>query len=339
MFLSPAVMGLRRRSRQHRASSWLSEGTMRRLMTISLAVALLAGAAQAGPYKPPRTRDGAPDLQRAPIFKGLVATEAEEKMMLAGFRQMAGGLLDTHVDPAAPAPPVVKSAPQADILEMDLSLARIDGERRSSWIVDPADGKLPFTEAGRKAADPPGNNYDGPEGRPLEERCLIAIGSPEGPPMMNTGFNGHYQIVQSKDHVAIHVEMNHDVRIIRLTDRRRPPASILPWMGDSVGWYEGDTLVVETTNFNPNTYVGSLTGGFMWSPRGRLVERFTRVAPDRILYQFAAEDPVMFTRPWKGEMPLRAAKGPIYEYACHEGNYSLPNALSGAREQEKRAAK
>jgi hypothetical protein len=322
---------------------------MHRLLSLSVAIALVAGLAHAEGYKAPRTRHGAPDLQglwtntsltwlqRAPIFKGLVATEVEEKMMLAGFKQMAAGLLDTHVDPNAPAPPVVKDAPQADIIEMDLNLARLDGQRRSSWIVEPADGKLPFTDAGKKAARQPGGNYDGPEGRPLEERCLIAIGSSEGPPMMNTGFNGHYQIVQTKDHVAIYVEMNHDVRIVRLTDRSRPNASTPFWMGDSVGWWEGDTLVVETVNFHPKSYIGSLTGGFMWSEKGKLVERFTRTGPDRILYEFAAEDPVMFTTRWKAEMPMRAAKGPIYEYACHEGNYSLPNALSGARVQEKEA--
>jgi hypothetical protein len=321
---------------------------MRRFMTLGVVLAL-ATAANAADYKAPGNKAGQPDLQgiwtntsltwlqRPPIFKGLVATDAEEQTMLAGFKQMAAGLLDTYVDPNAPAPPVVKEAPQADIIEMDLRLARIGGERRSSWIVDPADGRLPFTDAGKKAARQPGNNYDGPEARPLEERCLIAIGSSEGPPMMNTGFNAHYQIVQTRDHVAISIEMNHDVRIIRLTDRRHPPAHIQPWMGDSVGWWEGDTLVVETTNFNPKSYIGSLTGGFMWSEKGRLVERFTRTGPNTILYEFAAEDPVMFTRPWKAEMPLRAARGPIYEYACHEGNYSLPNALSGARVQEKEA--
>ena len=155
--------------------------------------------------------------------------------------------------------------------------------------------------------------------------------------MMNTGFNGHYQITQTKDHVAIYIEMNHDVRVIRLTDKARPPERITPWMGDSVGWWEGDTLVVETTNFHPKTYVGSMTGGFMWSEKGRLTERFTRTGPNQMLYEFAAEDPVMFARPWKAQMPLRTARGPIYEYACHEGNYSLPNALSGARVQENEA--
>jgi hypothetical protein len=109
-------------------------------------------------------------------------------------------------------------------------------------------------------------------------------------------------------------------------------------MGDSVGWWEGDTLVVETTNLNPKTNVGSLGGGFVYSPKGRLIERFTRTAPDQMIYEFTVQDPVNFKRTWSGQMPMRAASGPIYEYACHEGNYSLPNALAGARVEERTAA-
>ena len=323
-----------------------------RLPAILIAFALAAGAAQAADYKVPKTRFGHPDLQglwtntaltflqRPPIFKGLIATEAEEKMLLAGFKQMAGGLLDSDViDPNKPAPPVVKDAPQADFIEMQLSLARINGQPRSSWIVEPADGRLPLTDAGRAAGrESNKESFDGPEGRPMMERCLIAIGSPEGPPMMNTGFNGHYQIVQTRDYVAIHIEMNHDVRIVRLNDRSHPPAHVRPWMGDSVGWWEGDTLVVETTNFPKKMVVGSMGGGFLYSEKGKLIERFTRISKDEMHYEFTVDDPIHFKQTWKGEMPWRAAKGPIYEYACHEGNYSLSNALSGARVQEKEAA-
>jgi len=323
---------------------------MRRLLCLSVAFALVGGLAHAEGYRAPRTKFGTPDLQgiwtntsltmlqRPPIFKGLVATDAEAAMMLAGFKKMAGDIVSTApVDPNLPAPPVVKDAPQADFLEMDLNLARIDGQMRSSWIVEPADGRLPFTDAGKKASRQSGGNYDGPEVRPTEERCLTAIGSPEGPPMMNTGFNGHYQIVQTKDHVAIYVEMNSDVRIVRMADRSHPPAHVRPWMGDSVGWWEGDTLVVETTNFNPKTNIGSLGGGFAYSLQGKLTERFTRKAKDAMLYEFSVDDPAHFTKVWRAEMPMRAAKGPIYEYACHEGNYSLPNILQGARVQEKTA--
>ena len=325
---------------------------MRTLTTLALLAALVAGAASAAPaYKAPRTKFGAPDLQgiwtntaltflqRPPIFKGLIATEAEAKMMMAGFQKMAGDLLsDKPIDPGLPAPPVVKDAPNSDFIEMDLNLARIDGQMRSSWIVEPADGRIPFTDAGRAANRASAKeSYDGPEGRPQTERCLIAIGSPEGPPMMNGGFNAHYQIVQTRDFVAIYVEMNHDVRIIRLTDRDHIPAAMARWMGDSVGWWEGDTLVVETTNLPRGAQVGSLGGGFVYGAKTRITERFTRKAPDQMLYEFKVEDPDYFKQPWRAEMPMRTAKGPIYEYACHEGNYSLPNILQGARVQERAA--
>ena len=316
-------------------------------------VVLSGREADARPYHAPRTRAGTPDLEgiwtnssltfleRPPIFKSLIATDKEAAMMLAGFKQYTGSLTsDAPIDPNMPAPPVVKQAPQADFLEMDLHLARIDGQMRSSWIVEPANGQIPFTEAGKAAAeDADKTSYDGPDSRPREERCLTAIGSPEGPPMMNTGFNAHYQIVQTRDYVVINIEMNHDARIIRLGERTHLPQDVRPWMGDSIGWWEGDTLVVETTNFPKGVSVGSLTGSFAYSARGKLTERFTRTAKDRILYEFAIEDPAYFKQIWRAQMPLRAARGPIYEYACHEGNYSLPNVLGGARVQEKAAAK
>ena len=313
-----------------------------------------APSAQPAPYHAPRTRDGDPDLQglwtntaltflqRLPIFKALIATDKEEAMMISMFKKMAGSIASPDpIDPKLPAPPVVKEAPQADFLEMDLHLGRINGQPRTSWIVEPADGKLPYSEAetkARAAAAKAPEDFDNPENRDTQERCLTAIGSPEGPPMMNTGFNGHYQILQTKGFVTIEVEMNHDVRIIRMTDRGHIPAAVQPWLGDSVGWWEGDTLVVETTNLNPKGHVFSMGGGFRYTPKTKVVERFTRTGKDQMLYQFSVEDPEVFARSWRAEMPMRAAKGPIYEYACHEGNYSLPNILAGARAQEKLAA-
>jgi hypothetical protein len=325
------------------------------LSVVIAAAALLAGGgAHAGPYRAPRTPYGTPDLQglwtntaltflqRPPIFKALIATDKEEAMLIAGFKKMAGDLISSDpVDPKLPAPPVVKEAPQSDYIEMPLALARINGQPRTSWIVDPADGKLPFTDAenkARTAAAKAPEDFDNPENRDTQERCLTAIGSPEGPPMMNTGFNGNYQILQTRDYVTIEVEMNHDVRIIRMGDRSHQPAAIHPWLGDSVGWWEGDTLVVETTNLNTQGHVFSLGGGFRYSPQTKITERFTRTAKDQILYEFSVEDPEVFTRAWRAEMPMRAAKGPIYEYACHEGNYSLPNILAGARAEEKSVA-
>jgi hypothetical protein len=325
-------------------------GPMRAHAEASGPVPAPAAAAAAKPYHVPRTAYGTPDLQgiwtnsaltflaRPPIFKGLVATDAEEKMMLKGFMSLVGDLIKTSVDPKEGAPPVVKEAPQADILEMDLHLARIDGQPRSSWIVEPANGQVPFTEAGRKAYAGRRSTFNDPEARPLTERCMIAIGSPEGPPMMNTGFNANYRIVQTKDFVAIEVEMNHDVRIVRMADRTHPPAAVTRWMGDSVGWWDGDTLVVETANLDPRGVVDSLNGGFRFGPKTRIVERFTRTAKDQILYEFTVQDVDYYKQPWSGQMPMRAARGPIYEYACHEGNYSIANALSGARAQERIAA-
>jgi hypothetical protein len=330
------------------------EASMRRLSCLILAVALVAGAAEAREYRAPRNASGQPDLQglwtntavtmmaRPPMIKGLVPTEAEAANFKKMFMSYVGELASTApIDPTKPAPPVVKQVENSDFLEMDLNLAKVGGETRSSWIVEPADGQLPLTEEGKRLTKEKsrGNRYDGPEVRPASERCLIAIGSPEGPPMMNTGFNAHYQFVQTRDHVAIHVEMNHDVRIIRLNDRTHLPAAITPWMGDSVGWWEGETLVVETTNVNPTgAYVGSLFGDFAYRPQSIVRERFTRTAPNEILYEFTVEDPVIFSKPWRAEMSFRPAKGPIYEYACHEGNYSIANALAGARYQEKVAA-
>ncbi len=331
---------------------------MFRLTCLAIAVATAVvgatSAAEAAPaYRAPRTAFGTPDLQgiwnntaltflqRPPIFKALIATDKEEAMMVGMFKKMAGSIIDpAPIDPKLPAPDVVKEAPQADYIEMPLQLARINGQPRSSWIVEPADGRLPFTEEEKKrrAADAKAPEvFDNIEDRDTQERCLTAIGSPEGPPMMNTGFNGNYQILQTKDYVTILVEMNHDVRIIRMNDRNHLPAEITPWLGDSVGWWEGDTLVVETTNLDVKGHVYSLGGGFRYSPKTKITERFTRTSKTDILYEFSVDDPIVFAKAWKAEMPMRAAKGPIYEYACHEGNYSLPNILAGARAQEKLA--
>jgi len=323
---------------------------MHRLYCCFLGLALIAGPAATAPYAPPRTTFGAPDLQgiwtntaltmleRPPMFKALIATDAEAKTFETMFTKMLGNV-DKPVAPDTPAPPVGDKVENSEWVEMSLHLGRIGGQMRSSWIVDPPDGKLPYTDAGKKAnAAADEENFDNPEGRPLAERCLIGIGTPDGPPMMNTGYNGHYQIVQTRDYVAIEIEMIHEVRIIRMLDRQHGPAAIKPWLGDSVGWYEGDTLVVETTHFNPKIHIDSfMSDGFTYSPQARLIERFTRTGPNAMLYRFEVDDPVNFTHAWRGEMPWRTDKGPIYEYACHEGNYSLPLALSGARAQEARA--
>jgi hypothetical protein len=175
--------------------------------------------------------------------------------------------------------------------------------------------------------------YDDPERRPLGERCLMGFGSTSGPPALpNYFYNNLHQIVQTPDAVMILTEMVHDARIVRMNSQHLPP-TIRKWMGDSIGRWEGDTLVVDTTNFTDKTrYRGS-------SPNLHIVERFTRTAPNTLLYRFTVEDPDTWTTPWTGEYTWPATDEMIYEYACHEGNYAMGNILRGARLKEANDAK
>ena len=175
--------------------------------------------------------------------------------------------------------------------------------------------------------------YDNPEELSLGERCLTSFGRNGPPPMLSNGFyNNNYQIVQNRDEVLIVVEMVHDARHIRLTDRRRLPAHVRPWFGDSIGWWEGDTLVVETTNFpKAQAYMGS------WENL-KVTERFRRTAEDRLHYKFQVEDPSIWAAPWGGEYEFSALQGQVYEYACHEGNYAMPGILAGSREADRAEA-
>jgi len=199
-------------------------------------------------------------------------------------------------------------------------------------IIDPPNGRLPplKTEAEAKlaAARSRGSGTaDGPEQRSLGERCLLSFGSASGPPMLPVMYNSYYQIVQSPGYVMIQVEMVHDARIIRIGDRHLP-RHVRNWMGDSIGRWEGNTLVVETSNFRPEqSFRGS-------SEYMRVTERFTRVAADKIDYRFTVTDPTVFTAPFTGELAFTAAGVNLYEYACHEGNYALPGILAAERAAE-----
>jgi hypothetical protein len=217
--------------------------------------------------------------------------------------------------------------------------------RRTSIITDPPDGKIPplTPEAQRKyEADREYHRlhyHDGPEEMTTFERCLVVVTS--GPPMLPTAYNNNYQIVQTHDHVIIMTEMMHDVRIIPLDGR--PHDGIRQWMGDARGHWEGATLVVETTNFNGKRgYFGPLlfNGDDLkrHDEQMRVIERFTRTAPDILLYQFTINDPGTYTKTWSGEIEIQALKGPIIEYACHEGNQAMGLILKGARTEEKAAA-
>ncbi len=215
-------------------------------------------------------------------------------------------------------------------------MARINGEIRTSIIVEPENGRLPWREGALQAIFGAGagmGSYDGPEVRPMAERCLVGFGSTGGPPMLPVLYNNLKQIVQTRDYVMIMAEMNHDARIIRLRDSEH---SDLPkWLGDSIGYYEGDTLVVETTNFHPQQgFRGALRHFLYLSQSARVTERFRRLDDSTLLYRFTVDDPEVYSTPWSGEMPMNAVDDQIYEYACHEGNYALSGILAGARKQE-----
>ena len=230
---------------------------------------------------------------------------------------------------------------------------QIDGEYRTSIIIDPPNGRQPpRTEANRAAAAALAGSfrandgtawwleddlnaagpYDDPEIRPHAERCLMGFGSTAGPPMLSVLYNNMKRIVQTEDTVMILVEMVHDARIIRMNAEHEPP-EFRRWLGDSVGHWEGDTLVVDTTNFTDNP---SLNGA---SRDLHVVERFSRIDADTLLYNFTVEDPNVWTAPWTGEYVWPASNDKVYEYACHEANYSFGGILRGARVLEEDARK
>jgi hypothetical protein len=208
-------------------------------------------------------------------------------------------------------------------------LATVKGEIRSSWITEPATGRIPYKAgAARGGGGFAITNFDGPETRPQAERCILGFSGSYGPVMNNGMYNSTMQFVQTPSHVMIEVEMIHDVRVVPIVkskaDVKRGP--VPKWGGDSVGWYEGDTLVVETTSPHPNQRA-------MISNQGKLTERFSRWNDKQILYSFEVDDPTLYSQVWKGEMALNASE-PLYEYACHEGNYAMAGILAGARELE-----
>jgi len=204
--------------------------------------------------------------------------------------------------------------------------------------VDPPDGRLPplSAEGQKRAAERAaarkqmGAPTYAVQNQPLSVRCILM--NRAGPPMIPGAYNNNYQIVQTPGSVMMLVEMIHDARIIPLDGRPQPHPNIRQWMGIPRGRWEGETLVVETTNFTDKTaFEGS-------SEHMRLTERFTRVDEDTVMYKFTVDDPATWTRPWSAELPMKKTIGPLFEHACHEGNYGLYNTLAGARVEDKRAA-
>ena len=320
---------------------------------IALAIASAASFAQA--WEMPRTASGHPDIQgvwtnktltpltRSREFADVRALTAEQVSRLENGHQE---YLEAEFAPSDPSREAGAGAQAGDDGDTDdgynefwkdlgTRVQQINGEFRSSIIIDPPDGQIPYVGdfRSRFARDPdaPGPS-DGPEGRPLAERCLLSFGSHSGPPMLPVMYNNNYQIVQTDDYVMILAEMAHDARIIRLDDELMP--DMHKWMGDSVGRWEGDTLVVQTAGFHPQQ---SFRGA---SEHLQVTERFSRVSDSEVLYRFTVEDPTVFESAWTGELMFNArpANEPIYEYACHEGNYALPGILAGARQLERQEA-
>lgn len=226
------------------------------------------------------------------------------------------------------------------------SLARVKGEYRSSYIVDPENGRVPWLSNPDPSLQ--AVNFDrrflsgigdasGPEAMPLKERCLIGFGNTAGPGMLSTPYNSNYRFVQTEDHVVLLTEMVHDVRIIPTYDsaeeaRTQHHSDIhKPWFGDSRGWYEDGTLIVETININPAQMRESPVP---ITTSGKIVETFSRFAEDEIFYQFTVDDPRLYSQPWTAELSFYPTDGAVYEYACHEGNYAMPGMLAGARRAE-----
>jgi hypothetical protein len=298
-------------------------------------------AGQTRPWTPPRTADGQPDLQGfwtnstyAPLerpknvtkefYTKEEAAEMEKRAAAEETEQTTPGTVaDVHYDFTQ--------------FGLDRNQSPHASNLRTSLIVDPPDGTLPplSAEGQKRAAERAEQarrvgRWDSAQSNELDDRCIIFAGA--GPPMLPQTYNSNYQILQAPGYVMILFEIAHDVRVIPLDGRPYVPPSIRQWTGDSRGHWEGDTLVIETTNFNgKNPLRGS-------SENMRVTERFTRVDADMIRYQFTINDASTWTRPWSAELPMRRTVGPLFEHACHEGNRGLYNTLVGARLEEKKAA-
>ncbi|MBS0333665.1 MAG: hypothetical protein JSS35_12935 [Proteobacteria bacterium] len=303
---------------------------------LGVAVLSVAGAAKAGPKHPDFSGvwSGASltSLERPDDFKTLVIGEAEA----AKYEKAHRGKPPDFLPPDDPDHAV--GGVESEWWETDVGLARIRGQIRTSWLVSPADGQLPVTPESRAAHKARRAkmkvDFDGPESRDQSERCIETDGA--GPPYSNGGYNDNLEMVLAGDQLVMHSEWMSSLRIVRIGARDHLPADLRVPGGDSIAHWEGETLVIETTNFLPRD---------VDDPKGdpkadmKTVERFTRTGPDELLYGFSVTNPAAFSQTWSGEMVLQRARKPMYEYACHEGNYGLANMLAGARHVEAEAAK
>lgn len=319
------------------------------LAASGLAAQTLVAAAKPAPKPAPvastaapvmRTLDGVPDLQGYWTNATVTPLERPKDLGTKAFFTPAEAAAYEKKQLAIPEP--TGKGTYNDVhynlsqFGLDKKQSKVAVDVRTSLITDPPDGRLPamLPEAvqrnAARVAKNKGHEFDGPENRGLAEQCIIWPN--EGPPMMPVGYNSNLQIVQGPGYVAILQEMIHDVRIIPTDNRSHVASNIRQWMGDSTGHWEGDTLVVDTTNFTDRTaFRGS-------SENLHVVERFRRVDANTISYTFTVSDPDTWARPWSAEVPMTKIQGPIYEYACSEGNYGMANNLSGARAEERKKA-
>jgi len=316
--------------------------TYRTLARLSVAVMFVLSALSAqtkSSSKIPRAADGHPDLsglwsnatrtplERPPEFAGKATLSDAEAKAWEVKEHEAWQELDGTSEGPLHKTKGSEGTGAYNVLFYDMGngLMRVDGVKRTSMVADPPDGKIPPMKPEARTRFVRRDNYDNVKQRGLSERCIIT--SMAGPPMLPTLYNNNYQIVQTKDAVMIMVEEIHDVRIVHM-NAKHPPENVRQWTGDSIGHWEGDTLVVETTNFTEQTrFRGS-------SKNLKVTERFTRVDAETILYKATIEDPSTWEKPWTLQLPFVAIPGPIYEYACHEGNYAIEDILGGARKLE-----
>lgn len=335
------------------------------VMTLLGGFLIVAAASRASADDIPRTPDGRPDfsgtynvatltpLQRPEMFGDNLILDPEEAARIAEEER---ALLDADLQPSDPnreAPPVGGDGStgaagnvggyNAFWVERGDGAFEIDGEFRTSIMTHPANGRYPeMTPAALKdlmelrrfyrentgeawwlESDGPGP-YDDPELRPLGERCLLGFGSTAGPPMLPVLYNNTKRIVQTEDVVTILVEMNHDARIVRMNAEHAPQDQRF-WLGDSIGWWEGDELVIDTTNFRDETGLSRASRDL------HVVERFRYNDAGQVIYSFTVNDPNVWKEPWSGEYPWPRTNDRMFEYACHEGNYALGGILRGAR--------
>lgn len=295
-------------------------------MWLPAATLLLAATGSASAWTPPRLEDGRPDLQgnwvaynRTPLIRPDSLKELRITPEQAHEIEARGNARERDLS-------IPNETPE---FFDERRVALIRGELRSSIIIDPPDGKIPGTALLRERIEAlraqNRDNMDGPERRPLWERCLGSLAA--HPPMLAIGFTNLHQIVQTRDAVVFFSESLHEARIFRI-GAAQPPAAVTSLLGSSIAHWDGDTLVVETRNFAAEQ---NRSTDFLISSATVIVERFTRVAHDELSYIFTISDPQHYTQPWTGETVYRRSDEPIFEDACHEGNYSLKHILEGGR--------